>query len=274
MKHILALMTCYNRVNTTLDCLRCLFAQRLPQECRLDVFLVDDASPDKTGLRVCEKFPQVHVIQGKGELFWSQGMRLAWDAAVATGIPKVTDETFFLWLNDDVLLKTDAIAGLLVDYARVKSVVVGTFSTDVTECCISYGATRYFPDGKEPRPADKMMNGNLVLVPYDVYKVVGPIYGGYHHQYGDYDYGLLLRRKGFEFYASSKFCGICPEQPERYFHLKDRSLTDRWKLLFNPKGFSLHDTFLYRYRNWGVIRALLSIMHVIVIVTFALEKTR
>ena len=53
------------------------------QKCNADltVFLVDDASPDRTGERVLNEFPQVHVIQGTGSLYWTKGMNLAWKTA-------------------------------------------------------------------------------------------------------------------------------------------------------------------------------------------------
>lgn len=70
------------------------------------MWLVDDASPDQTGAKVKAAFPEVHVIEGAGGLFWCKGMRLAWDKAIASGIKY----DFYLWLNDDVMLKTDALA--------------------------------------------------------------------------------------------------------------------------------------------------------------------
>ena len=71
---IAVLMTCYNRVETTLRCLHSLFNQTIKQSdnqtISLDVWLVDDASPDQTGAKVKAAFPEVHVIEGAGGLFW------------------------------------------------------------------------------------------------------------------------------------------------------------------------------------------------------------
>lgn len=265
MKRVAVLMTCYNRVEVTLRCLDLLFRQVLPQNVLLDVFLVDDASPDETGRRVKGKHCHVNVVRSNGGLFWCKGMRLAWDTAVAKG-----SYDFYLWLNDDVKLKPNALMGLFKDFEQTKSVIVGTLSSDENERDVSYGATRKFPDGL-PHVADSGMNGNLVLIPHGIYKKVGPICGAYHHQYGDYDYGWLLRRNEFEFYSSSQFCGVCPQQPERYLHLKGRSLIDRLKLLFDPKGYSLHDALLYSYRNKGVCRMMLSFGHIVFKVVFAME---
>ena len=66
---IAVLMTCYNRVETTLACLRALHvaAGHVPG-LDLRVFLVDDGSPDATGVRVMEAFPDVTVVADEAAL--------------------------------------------------------------------------------------------------------------------------------------------------------------------------------------------------------------
>ena len=94
----------------------------------------------------------------------------------------------------------------------------------------------------------------------------------YQHGYGDHDYGLMAKRAGFPLRISSDFCGICPEQPERYHLLNDHSLWGRMKLLFDPKGYNLHDAVLFRYRNWGVGMASVCIAHMLVRAVFNTER--
>lgn len=259
-KCIAVLMTCYNRVETTLECLRRLFAQKVPDGYSVDVWLVDDASPDMTGKKVKAAYPQVNIIQGTGKLFWCKGMRLAWDKAVES-----RDYDFYLWLNDDVMLRDDAVASTIADYNKVKSVVVGTFSSTEIYSDVSYGATKTLPTGI-PRLADKLMNGNFVLIPREVYETVGMMYGRYHHQYGDYDYSNMLTKKGFKFFSSSCFTGVCPQQPERYDRMNGKSLLERLRLLFDPRGYDIHDAFWYKFRSRGLFAALISICHVVFIV--------
>jgi GT2 family glycosyltransferase len=77
MYTIAVLLTCHNRRDKTITCLDSLYNCLLPSDFQLDVFLVDDGSSDGTSKAVSEKFPSVNVIQGNGNLFWNQGMRLA-----------------------------------------------------------------------------------------------------------------------------------------------------------------------------------------------------
>lgn len=76
-KKTVVLITSYNCREKTLACLSSLFAA-LPNG---EVFLVDDASTDGIADAVNEKFPQVNIIHGSGNLFWNRGMHLAWQNA-------------------------------------------------------------------------------------------------------------------------------------------------------------------------------------------------
>lgn len=263
MKKIAVLMTCFNRVKTTLACLERLFAQEIPEGHRLDVWLVDDASPDETGRLVKEAYPQVNVIKSPGNLFWCKGMRLAWDKAA-----EANNYDFYLWLNDDVLLLDGVITSLILDNEKVDGVLVGTCASDASLETLSYGSWGSFgvmrPNG-EPQQVDwnVHMSGNFVLVPREVFKRIGPIYGGYSHAYGDSDYERMLNKNRIRRYCGSRVTGICPKQPARYKHAKDYSFGTRFSLLFDPLGYSLHDVFVFRCRHWGVLRAVVSCLHVI-----------
>ena len=95
MMKISVLLTCHNRKEKTLICLRKLFEQDV-RNVEFDVFLVDDGCTDGTAEAVREEFPKIHIIQGDGSLFWNRGMCLAWEEARKNGAHDAV-----LWLNDD-----------------------------------------------------------------------------------------------------------------------------------------------------------------------------
>ena len=254
---IAVLMTCYNRCETTLTCLRALFAQR--SAASLEVFLVDDCSPDRTGERVKAEFPLVNVIPGTGSLYWCKGMNLAWRTA---GM----DHDAFLWLNDDVELKEDALAGLLADADATgwNGVLVGSFRDGRGR--MTYGVLEneswVAPTGT-PRLTDGDMSGNCVLVPRKVCEMVGIIAGDYSHGYGDYDYSARLRKANIPYYLASETCGICDDTKRaRECALEAESLPERLKALFRPGGRNWRDAVVYRWRHDGFWRALMTAVHV------------
>lgn len=235
---IAVLMTCHNRRETTLACLGRLFAQVGDRSFR--VFLVDDGSTDGTAETVRTRFPSVTVIPGSGSLYWAAGMALAWRTAG-------TDWEAVLWLNDDTMLFPGALAKLrTADDGR--SVVVGSLADASGRLVYGLGVAG-------------IMNGNCVLVPKAVSRQVGIICGDYAHAWADSDYALRVRRAGFSI-VSAGVVGTAECHPLRP-SLAGRSLRARWRLLFDPKGWNLHDLWLYRRRNWNTVFACLSCIHFI-----------
>ena len=234
-------MCCHNRKATTLKCLDAL----LPQLSAVDkAFLVDDGSIDGTGDAVRNGFSQVHVIDGDGSLYWAKGMRKAWEAAVA----ERQDWDGYLWLNDDAELRSDAIARMLA-VNDGECVVVGELEDAKGE--VVYGLQD-----------DGLFTGNCVLVPRKVYERLGMICGDYSHAWADYDYAMMVRRAGIGI-ASAGVVGKAEGHPNRP-SLKGLSLRGRIGMLRDPKGWNLHDLWLYRRRNWGFLAALCSCIHLVV----------
>ena len=252
---IAVLMTCYNRVETTLRCLKLLFAQKSNAE--LSVFLVDDGSPDKTGERVKAIYPAVTIILGTGSLYWCRGMDLAWRTA-GSGFDA------YLWLNDDVELADGALAELIADADATgwQGADVGTFLDGGGK--MTYGVMenwKWIEPVGTPRLTDGDISGNCVLVPQSVYERVGVIADCYSHAYGDYDYSARIRKKGVPYYLASKVCGRCDNVKPDYA-LESKSLLERVHCLFQPNGHNWKDAVMYRWRHYGLLRTLITAVHV------------
>lgn len=252
---IAVLLTCYNRVETTLRCLTALLGQRC--DATLSVFLVDDGSPDKTGPKIKAMFPHVNVIMGTGTLFWCRGMNLAWRTA-GDGYDA------YLWLNDDVVLTTDALAGILDDAETIgwRGAVVGAFVDGNGQ--MTYGVMEKWkwilPIGV-PLPTDGDISGNLVLIPKCVVDKIGIIADCYSHAYGDYDYSARMRKAGIPYYLASKVCGRC-DNASTDFALEGKTLKERVKCLFKPHGHNWRDAIVYRWRHYGLFRTIVTAIHV------------
>lgn len=133
MGRIAALLTCFNRKEKTRECLTSLFSI----DSSIDVYLVDDGSTDGTSKMVKELFPQVNLINGIGNLFWTKGMHLAWSEALKH------DYDYYLWLNDDVILYPYFLEELYQCHseAGAMSVITGVIVDRNTKQVI-YGGTR------------------------------------------------------------------------------------------------------------------------------------
>ncbi len=253
-KNLAVLMTCHNRKNKTLQCLERLFNIEVPNNIdKLQVFLVDDGSSDGTGDFVKTKFPQVHVIQGDGNLFWNQGMRLAWDMAA-----KAHNYDFYLWLNDDVELNNNALVELYECYKECQeqrdhvSIITGAFKNSDTSESFSYGGKteegNVIPNGSLQKC--KFINGNAVLIPKAIFNELGNLSVDYTHGMGDYDYGLRAIDKGFFNYTTKQYIGVCPINPEPQWSNPQVSLKIRLKLFWSPRGLNYKEYILFRKRFW------------------------
>ena len=225
---------------TTLACLKRLIPQLHDGD---NVFLVDDGSTDGTGMSVRSEFPMVRVIDGDGSLYWAKGMRAAWETAISCG-----DWDGYLWLNDDAMLSPDAIDKMIAKGDGC-SLIVGSL-------CDKSGREVYGLN------VNGWVNGNCILVSRRIHETVGMICGDYHHAWADSDYAHHVRRAGFAI-RSAGVVGTTEWHPIRP-RLSDMTLSQRWRSLFDPKGWNLHDLWLYRRRNWGVCRAMVSALHFVV----------
>jgi GT2 family glycosyltransferase len=219
-RRIAVLMTCHNRREKTLACLQGLSHQNLPPEVGIQVYLVDDGSTDGTAAAVKADFPQVKLIPGDGNLYWSGGMRLAFGMAMKEGYD------YYLWLNDDTNLFPHALENLLATEVKLRSVgfslciVIGSVC-DPENGKLTYGGCkrrewRLLPlhfsrvePGTEPTRCETF-EGNCVLIPHDVAaKRVGNIDPAFMHQLGDTDYGLRALRDGVTNWIAPGFVGTC-----------------------------------------------------------------
>ena len=234
------LITCYNRREKTLLCLRSLFSQVLPPEASFIVYLMDDGSSDGTSDAVASEFPQIQILQGNGALYWCGGMRVAWAEAM------INDYDGYLWLNDDVELLPNALFVILKTWSdlrtemQVDPIIVGTCRDPRTDMLVYGGYPRDLSKGVLPESSHPQrchtMNGNIVLVPREVVKVVGNLSPDYTHAMGDIDYGLRASEKGFAVYIVSGTIGLCEVRPRSKWMSSAVPFIERWKDLHSPKG--------------------------------------
>lgn len=250
IKKYAVLLTCFNRKKVTLRCLKYLYSQTVSN--LIDIFLCDDGSSDGTYEAVKEKFPQVNIFKGTGELFWNRGMLASWKKAC-----EIKDYDAYIWLNDDAFLYNDALSEMIdCSYAcDEKSIICGAFCSDTGE--FSYGGRK--KDNTPLIPNGIMqdvywLNGNCVLVPKYVVKKIGLLDKMFHHHLGDFDYGLRAIKSGIKIVSTRKYLGVC--SPNNIKNVRSRknglSLLGRFKRLYSPLGDNPFIQFRYTLRHFGL----------------------
>ncbi len=258
MTNTAVLLTVFNRREVTLAGLRTLrkAISKMPPEYHFDIFMTNDGCSDGTAEAVSNEFPDIKIISGDGTLFWSGGMRKAWTAAI-----EYSKYDFFLWFNDDAMLYEDALQILFETSKNVKtnSVISGAFCDD--QGCVSYGGKtknwKIIAPKAEEYQSIHWMNGNLVLVPRDVYEQIGMIDRIFVHGKGDYDYGRRAIKAGFSVYLTDSYVGETNrhDNPRQTPYKKGMGIYDRMKMLYSPRHSPI-TAFVFCKRHIGLITAM------------------
>lgn len=260
MTRIATLIACHNRKTKTLECLESLYANQLPVEYSLDVFLVDDGSTDGTEQAVRQRYPKIHIIKGDGNLFWNRSMHLAFAEAMKQ------DYDYYLWLNDDTTLHPNTLNTLLntqLPEWTKPVIVVGAISEPATGQ-FAYGGARHIggpfrpflctyilPNG-QPQELD-VMNGNLVLIPNTIAQALKNVDPTFEHAMGDTDYAMRARRQGFKILLTGDYVGHCSRNEIKgTYQDKTLSLKERFSQALSRKGLPLQSwlTMCMRHGGW------------------------
>jgi GT2 family glycosyltransferase len=249
---VAALSCSYNRLEKTKTFLTSLTNQYIPEQYTLDIYVLDDNSPDGTADYVRDNFPAVKVIEGSGSLFWAGGMRVLWQKVIDTA-----DYDFFILLNDDVKLFDGAISQLLEAYNKSASkpaVLVGTVKNfDLTK--ITYGGRKLLnsyngdgvlvePDATELKEFD-LGNANIMLVDKGTVEKIGILSDRYIHSFADFDYTLNAKRHGVKVWVAPGYYGYCEYDHGKPWLSTDHSLKERIAYMYSPKGIESRSYLRY-----------------------------
>ena len=251
-------MTVYNRKEVTLQGLRSLYnaIEVLGGDNSFDIYMTNDGCTDGTCEAVHKEFSDIHIIQGDGSLYWSGGMRKAWQTAIECNI----EYDCFLWFNDDADLYDDALASIFKVYDNIgpDCIVTGAFCDHNGKA--SYGGKLEEDHVMEPNGQFQrvvLMNGNLVLIPYTVYSRLGTIDRIFKHGLGDHDYGLRAQKKNIGVFLTDKYVGVCDrhDTDKPSYLSSEFGIIKRFNLLYSPiNNPYIHSCYIKRYK--GFYRAL------------------
>lgn len=269
MSKLAVLMTCHNRRDKTVMCLRSLAAAAAHAPVvSYHVYLVDDASTDGTTAAVEQLGMPLTVVRGSGDLYWNRGMVRAWQTATEH------EDAFdgFLLLNDDTSLDESALLDLLTVSHQYdnRAIVVGAVR-DPYSGALTYGgvlrASRWHPGRVRSLPiSDKSQladtfNANCVYVTAAVFEAVGMLDPTFQHAMGDFDYGYRAIRRGFHVVVAPGTVGTCARNPVAG-SWRDPALPvkRRLMLLESPKGLPRREWREFLRRHGAPLPTLLAWM--------------
>ncbi|NJL09315.1 MAG: glycosyltransferase family 2 protein [Calothrix sp. SM1_7_51] len=188
----------YNRKLTTLTCLEHLTKTEDLQ--RYHMVVVDDGSNDGTKEAINRFYPEVAVLPGNGDLWWTGAIALGMEYAQQHGAE------CFIWLNDDCLPEAGTLPKL-VEFLKNNPTAIAAptcyaqeNSSQVKKYNGSQGQKAYAADPGEIIEVDSM-SGWCTAIPASVVKKIGaPDAYKFPHYCGDDMYVLRATRSGFKAY--------------------------------------------------------------------------
>ena len=253
MERVQVILTCYNRKQFTIRCIESL--QNSNPNTEFHFVVVDDNSTDGTLEALCELPYSVEIIKGTGQLYWNGGMHLG--ASIVIERQQVYD--YVLLVNDDVDFYPGYIDKMILQSKEEhNAVIVGTMVG--SDGKTSYGGIVFLSRLRvkcailEPHDAldCDTFNANCVLIPRDIFKEVGNMDAYYKHAMGDFDYGMMIRRKGFEIHHTPFFVGKCDNNTIGGTWLDTKlSRAERIRLKESAKGLPLRDWFHFVNKNFS-----------------------
>ena len=176
----------------------------------LHIIVVDDGSTDSSGTEVRNAFPDVEIVSGHGELWWTGAMDLGTRLALASRCDYV------LWINHDDQITSGSLQALL-EFVRSNPRTIGccgggTLNVPSQNLLLGYRLhyTRWFcetllsPSALISAPTEIDLNGGHgILIPVEVFddpcnhlrpKLLP-------HYFGDFDFFIRVRKSGWKVFC-------------------------------------------------------------------------
>ncbi len=210
----------HNRLDYTRQCLNCLIAQTYRD---FRIIVVDDGSTDGTDLMIETEFPEVVLIKGDGNLWWTEATNVGIRYAM-----KQTDGDgphFVLTLNDDTIVQPDYLQSMLDAYQTHKPCLIGSVSVDSENPeRLEYAGSAFelYTAGGRHLAEDyqnsystlisradhvesQSLPGRGTLIPMEVFAKVGLFNAEkYAHYMADIEFSIRARKAGYRLIVDAK----------------------------------------------------------------------
>ncbi|HOO80221.1 MAG TPA: glycosyltransferase family 2 protein [Lachnospiraceae bacterium] len=257
--NIAVLMTCFNRKQQTIECIRSLLNNGT--EYHYSFVITDAASTDGTSDAIRAMNEDTIILNGTSNLFWNGGMVHTLDYA----LKNCEHYDYVMLVNDDVTFYPNMMQPLLTRLQQTDAdVIVG--ATRDHQGKTSYGGvkmlSRHFARFALQDPTEEVLecdtfNCNCILMGRDTFIKAGNLDPAYVHSMGDYDYGMSIHKLGLRIISSSDYVGVCDDN-DNANTWRDCTLTrrERLKKKEGPKGLPRKDWYHFVRKNYGFFPAI------------------
>jgi GT2 family glycosyltransferase len=234
-KRVEIVMPVHNRRELTLQCLKSL--SRIDRTgLKVHIIVVDDGSTDGTSDAIGKNFPEVEIVQGSGELWYTAGTNLGIESALQN------NPDYILCINDDSIFDEKSLIEMVACAEKHPRSIVGSL---LLLWDTPHRIFQIAPQWKTwnggwklwhqqtvwtiPQTAweVEMIVGNCVLYPAKVFAEVGLMNPKKSAQYGDAEFTTRIRKNNWRLLIEPRARVFC--QPN-YAPIKVTQLPFRKKI--------------------------------------------
>lgn len=244
----------HNRRELTLQCLKSL--SRIDRKgLDIHIVIVDDGSTDGTSEAIKKYYPEVEIVKGDGNLWYTAGTNLAIETAMKH------NPDYILAINDDSVYDEKFLCKMVECAEKHPRSVVGALLLlwDMPHKVFQVSPKWNFFEGgwkhwtrqtiwtvpQKPWEVE-MIVGNCVLYPAQVVKEVGLMDAKKFQQFGDAEYTIRMRKNGWRLLIEPRARVFCQpnDLPVKVLSLP---LKDKVKMLFTNRktGHNLINRFYF-----------------------------
>jgi len=233
----------FNRLHFTIQCLDSLRKQTSRY---FRTVVVDDGSTDGTSETLEKSYPEVILLKGTGDLFWTASVNMGVRYALKDGASQI------LTMNNDVAAPEDFIENMIKWADKRPRALIGALEISaLTGKIISGGEKVDWITGKnypivKTLPPEKQkglhevshLPGRGLLIPREVFEKIGMFNEKlFPHYMADFDFTRQAYKGGFELYCNyDAKLYTYPEASGDSANRKNKNIRNYYNHLFTIKG--------------------------------------